>query len=174
MGAIYIVRNPLDVAVSYAHHYRIPLDEAVDALCRRDHIVEGGPRVLPQYLGSWSQHVRSWVEAPGLAPHVVRYEDMAQAGERTAAALCAFLRWPDEPERRRKALRFSSFQELSGQERDTAFGEQPAGATSPFFRQGESGAWRASLTAEQVARMVAANGPTMRRFGYLSESGEPL
>ena len=174
VGAIYVVRNPLDVAVSYANHYRITLDEAVDALCRRDHIVPGKARALPQYLGSWSQHVKSWVEAPGLAPHVMRYEDMSDAAEQTFAALCTFLRWPDEPERRRKAISFSGFQELSGQEKNTAFKEQPAGASTPFFRQGKSGVWRDSLTPQQVERMIAANGPTMRRFGYLTGTGEPL
>ena len=29
-GAIYILRNPLDLAVSYAHHYRVSLDRAVE------------------------------------------------------------------------------------------------------------------------------------------------
>jgi hypothetical protein len=29
-GAIYIVRNPLDVAISYAHHLSKPIDFAID------------------------------------------------------------------------------------------------------------------------------------------------
>lgn len=173
VGAIYVLRNPLDIAVSYAHHYRITLDEATEALCRRDHIAAGGPRVLPQYLGSWSQHVRSWVDAPGLTPHVMRYEDLMEAAEPTFSALCDFLRWPSEPDRRRRAIQFSSFDELAGQERSGSFKEQPAGATEPFFRQGRSGSWQSSLSSQQVQRIVEANGPVMQRFGYLSESGEP-
>lgn len=173
VGAIYVLRNPLDVAVSYAHHYRVSMDEAADALCRPDHVAPGGPRVLPQYLGSWSQHVRSWIEAPGLKPHVMRYEDMMDQAEATFGKLCAFLRWAPEPERNARAIRFSSFKELAEQESEGAFKEQPAGATVPFFRQGRSGAWQDGLTPQQIQRIVAANGTVMQRFGYLTASGEP-
>ena len=173
-GAIYVVRNPLDVAVSYAHHYRVEIGEAVDALCRKDHVVPGGERVMPQFLGSWSQHVRSWTEAPGLAPHVLRYEDMEAAPNETFAAVARFLRWPPEPERLEKAIRFSDFEELRRQEQGGSFKEQPAGATAPFFRGGRSGGWREFLDGAQVERMIAANGPTMRRFGYLDEAGAPI
>ncbi len=172
-GAIYVLRNPLDVAVSYAHHFRTTMDEAVEALCRKDHIVAGGPRVLPQYLGSWWQHVRSWTEAPGLKPHVMRYEDMLNAPEAAFGALAAFLKWPPEPERLQRAVRFSSFRELSGQEKSGAFKELPAGATSAFFRQGRAGIWRDALSDAQVERLVAANGEVMQRFGYLTPEGKP-
>ncbi len=172
-GAIYLVRNPLDVAVSYAHHFRATMDEAIEALCRKDHIVAGGPRVLPQYLGSWWQHVRSWTEAPGLKPHVMRYEDMLTSPDRSFGALAAFLKWPPEPERLQRAVRFSSFRELSRQEQSGSFKELPAGATAAFFRQGRAGIWREALSGAQVERLVAANGETMQRFGYLTPEGKP-
>jgi hypothetical protein len=174
VGAIYVLRNPLDVAVSYAHHYRAGLDKTVEDLCRRNHMVPGGPRTLPQYLGSWSQHVLSWLDAPGLAPHVMRYEDMKVAPEAAFETLIRFLRWPPQPERLKKAVAFSSFDELSGQEKTTAFKEQPAGAPTRFFRAGRTGGWREALSEALVARMIEANGEVMRRFGYLSDRGEPL
>lgn len=174
VGAIYVLRNPLDVAVSYAHHYRLDLDEAVDGLCRKDHMVAGGPRVLPQYLGSWSQHVLSWVDAPGLNPHVMRYEDMQQTPQAAFGALTGFLRWPPQPERLDKAVRFSAFDELAGQEQGGGFKEQPAGGATPFFRAGATGGWCAALSEAQVARMIAANGAVMERFGYLTPQGEPV
>ena len=34
-GAIYVIRNPLDVAVSFSHHYAVSLDQAVKAICFR-------------------------------------------------------------------------------------------------------------------------------------------
>ncbi len=173
VGAIYVLRNPLDVAVSYAHHYRHDPDEAVESLCRENHMVAGGPRVLPQYLGSWSQHVLSWVDAPGLTPHVMRYEDMQQKPQAAFEGLTGFLRWPPQPERLEKAIRFSAFSELAGQEKDGGFKEQPAGGTTPFFRQGAAGIWREALSARQQARMIEANGEVMRRFGYLTPAGEP-
>jgi hypothetical protein len=172
-GAIYVLRNPLDLTVSYAHHYRITVDEAVEALCCENYVVPGTPRALPQYLGSWSQHVHSWVEAPGLLPHVMRYEDMHSAPEAAFGALTTFLHLPSEPERLNKAIRFSSFAELSGQEAAGSFAELPTGATSAFFREGRSGIWREALNADQVKRIVQANGEVMQHFGYLDGDGGP-
>ena len=33
-GAIYVVRNPLDVALSYAHHLGATLDDIIDLMGR--------------------------------------------------------------------------------------------------------------------------------------------
>ena len=170
-GAVYILRNPLDVAVSYADHYRVELGTAVAALCEANHVVPGTPRALPQYLGSWSQHVRSWVDAPGLSPLVLRYEDLLSRPAETFGALARFLRWPPDQTRLDKAVRFSAFDELAGQEEESGFRELPKGATTRFFRAGRTGAWRDALSDRQTARMIEANGALMRRFGYLGEDG---
>ncbi len=57
---IYIVRNPLDVAVSWAHHYDVDLDRAVEALLRsrqQDRRERLWPITqLRQRLGTWSEH----------------------------------------------------------------------------------------------------------------------
>ena len=42
-GAIYVVRNPLDVAISMTHHFGITLDEAVLLLHRRKTLERGVP-----------------------------------------------------------------------------------------------------------------------------------
>lgn len=173
-GAVYVLRNPLDVAVSYAHHYRVDLDEAAAALGRPNHAAPGGPRVLPQYLGSWSQHVRTWTEAPGLRPLVLRYEDLQEDPEKCFGLLAAFLRWPPEPERLKRAIRFSGFDELAKQEAKGDFRERPAGATSRFFRRGRAGTWREALNDRQVARIVESNRAVMARFGYLAADGTPV
>ena len=75
-GAIYVLRDPRDVAVSFADHFALSLDDAVAALCREDYRLPTLGRNVFSQLGSWSQHVASWVDASGLNAHVVRYEDM--------------------------------------------------------------------------------------------------
>ena len=172
-GAIYILRNPLDLAVSYAHHYRVSLDRAVEILCTPDAVLPGTARALPYYLGSWSQHVTSWCQAPGLTPLVLRYEDLLATPEEGFGAVVRFLNLPDEPARLAKAIRFSAFDELAGQEQTDTFDEQPQGADVAFFRTGKAGVWRAALNPEQVARVVAAHRTVMERFGYLDDAGRP-
>ena len=66
-GAVYVVRNPLDVAVSYAHHYGISYDRAIDAMASEDNMLPPHGNQIHQYPGSWRTHVRRWTTAPGAA-----------------------------------------------------------------------------------------------------------
>ncbi len=172
-GALYVVRNPLDVAVSFAHHYQTDYERAVEALCRDNNFLPPSDRLFTQYIGSWSQHVRSWTEVPGLRLLTVRYEDMLKRPVRTFEKVVRFLDLPDEPARLRKAIRFSSFEQLRFQEQRQGFVEARPDRRVPFFRKGRCGAWRRELSADQVARIIRAHGPVMRRFGYLDDHGRP-
>lgn len=170
LGALYIVRNPLDVAPSFASHLHCSIDEAIarmgDPLYALSRTRHGLPNQVRQRLLNWSQHVLSWVAAPGLDCHVIRYEDMLDAPAEIFAQAARFLQLPDDPARIDKAIRFSDFKVLASQEAEQGFREKPANATR-FFRQGRSGGWREQLSAAQVERIVADHGDVMRRFGYL-------
>jgi hypothetical protein len=177
LGALYLIRNPLDVAPSYANHNRSDIDAAIASMADRDHALSRSRRRLftqtRQRMFDWSGHVRSWVDAEGLDCEVVRYEDMLADPLATFTRAARFLNLPDAPECVAKAIRFSSFDEVARQERDKGFHERPPGVES-FFRQGTSGDWRARLSDEQVGRIVADHGEVMRRFGYLDSGGLPV
>ena len=172
-GAVYIVRNPLDTAVSYAHHLNVGIDQSVALMGEADSRLASGGRLGFQFLDSWSGHVRSWLEAPGLKPHVMRFEDMTNTPEATFGALCGFLRLPQDRQRLKKAIRFSSFKVLSRQESKLGFKERPPEAER-FFRQGTVGGWRQVLSQENVDKLVSDHGEVMRRFGYLDGQGSPV
>lgn len=179
--AIYIARNPLDVAHSFANHGARPIEWAVRALCNPNQALEsgrGGPGMqLHQPLLTWSGHVESWLNATGFPIHLVRYEDM------TADPLAAFtevVRFigaeadsDAAQERIKKAIRFSEFDELKRQELERGFKEKMMRSPA-FFNQGQSGAWRHKLTPEQVAALLDAHAPVMRRLGYLAADGALL
>lgn len=172
-GAIYVVRNPIDVAVSFAHHYQVSYDRAVELMCTKNNVMPGSDKLRPAFLGDWTQHVRSWTEAPGLTRHVMRYEDMQRKPGPTFRALVKFLGLPGSANRLRKAIRFSSFRELQRQEQQHSFVEARPDGSTPFFREGRGGIGRETLTREQIDRLVEAHGEAMRRFGYLDRQSRP-
>ncbi|HZX32077.1 MAG TPA: sulfotransferase domain-containing protein [Rhodocyclaceae bacterium] len=176
-GALYILRNPLDVAPSFANHIGLSLDEAIASMGDRQCAVCKSLKQLHpqirQKLLSWSGHVLSWVDAPDLNCRVLRYEDMQADPVAAFTGAARFLGLPDDPVRIAKAIRFSDFSELSRQEAEKGFYERPSHAER-FFRQGKSGGWRDRLSPEQVARIIADHGEVMRRFGYLDADGQPL
>ena len=67
-GVLYLIRYPLDVAVSYAHHGGRTLPQQADTLGNpKGNVYEMPDRMSlqsPQRLMSWSDHVRSWWTIP--------------------------------------------------------------------------------------------------------------
>jgi hypothetical protein len=176
--ALYFIRNPLDVAVSFAHHSgHDQFDRTIGRMAKTENSFcetdASEPNQLRQKLLSWSGHVASWADAPGIRVKVVRYEDMKLRPEETFTEAARFAGLPDDPARVRKAIGFSRFDELRAQEEKSGFGEKMPLSQS-FFRKGEIGSWREKLTPEQAAAVVAGQGDAMRRFGYLDERGAPV
>ncbi len=171
-GAVYLIRNPLDLSISYGHHFGVPLDRIVVALRSRDAQIITEEDRVHQHLGNWSDHVRSWTTARGLRRHVVRYEDMVLKTLETTRRVVEFLGLPLTLPRLEKAMRFSSFKVLREQEVSDGFIE--ANKSRHFFRQGKIGEWRHILTAEQVRTIVADHGEVMAEHGYLNKDGRPV
>lgn len=176
-GALYFIRNPLDVAISYAHHNGTGIDKAIESMGRENHGLNRSKksiyRQVRQHMGTWSQHVLSWVDAPTLNLLVLRYEDMHADGWHQFGQAITHLGLSLDDERLDRALRFSAFDVLKHQEAEAGFIERPGGMNG-FFRNGKAGDWRSQLSDAQIAQIIADHGAVMLRFGYLDMAGNPL
>lgn len=177
LGALYIIRNPLDVAPSYANHRNSSIDDAIGFMADPAHALARSRKALPdqllQFMGTWSEHVISWVDAEKLNVKVIRYEDMHATPSQTFGSAADFLGLEPDADRRDRAIAFSSFDIVAEQESRTGFRERPAKAAR-FFRKGTAGDWRTTLTDAQVARIIADHGAVMSRFGYLDSASQPI
>jgi hypothetical protein len=168
-GVVYIIRHPMDVAVSFAHHLNTSVDKAIGimnnpsyAFCERDDRLHNQ---LRQHLLTWSGHVRSWVDESGLPVFVMRYEDMSARPVEVFSQALSFIGLTHTRSEIKSALERSSFNRLKQQEKEKGFAEKSAKATS-FFRKGLSGDWLNVLTPEQAKRIRDAHGEVMERFGF--------
>lgn len=175
-GAIYIIRNPLDVSLSFSHHAMSDIDTTISRMADETYAFCANPErlhnQLRQKLLSWSGHVKSWIGATGINLHVMRYEDMKRTPVETFAAMLRFCKMGDDRPRIEQALAHSSFDELQKQEKERGFKEKPPRAAS-FFRKGEIGGWREQLSERQVRKILSDHGDIMRQFGYLDQDGHP-
>jgi hypothetical protein len=167
-GAVYVVRNPLDVAVSYAHYSGLSMASAVDTLlrptARLSRQTQSLDTQLVQHLGDWNSHVDSWLSAP-FPVHLVRYEDLLARPEQEFAAIVRFLGRPEGEAAIARAADQCSFGRLRAQEeRDGYRNNSPKGGF--FFRRGQQDSWRDELPAAEAGRILAACAPTMARLGY--------
>ena len=131
-GGIYIVRNPLDVAISFSHHLNASLDEAIMQMAMTGLVTPTGGKVVYEIYGSWSQHVESWTRKPQRTIHVMRYEDMLANPEDTFGKLARFLKLRPDRAQLHEAIERSSFERLSQQEDETGFSEKPQGCGTLF------------------------------------------
>jgi aryl sulfotransferase len=171
-GAIVIVRDPRDIAPSLADHRGCSIDEAIDLMSDPEAVQGRAPRgqirQLRQRLLDWSGHVASWLDQTDVPVHLIRYEALHADAARMLTGAMAFAQRPAAEEQVARSVRLSAFKELRRQEEARGFAE--ARPSARFFRRGEMGGWRTSLSAGQAERIETDHGPMMARLGYLTSN----
>jgi hypothetical protein len=165
-AAVYMIRDPRDLVISYADHFGLDLDRAAATIAAPANRVASNPRTVMQFLGNWSDHVRSWTRAKDFRVLVLRYEDVLADPAAAFEKMLRLIGAPINAAVVEQAARFASFDALAAQEAAIGFREKGT-AQERFFRRGESGQWQAELPEPIVARIVEDHGAVMRRHGYL-------
>lgn len=176
-GVIYFVRNPLDVAGSYAHHFSISIDEAIDRMENQQLYYYSEPDGLwPQIrhqIGSWSTHASSWLDNKELKVKVVKYEDMVNDTCTTFSELLEFCNLDYSIKQVQHALRNCHFDKLREHEKEQPFLEKFP-KTGSFFRKGKVGSWKEELTTDQADQIITSHKSIMIRCGYLTQNGQVI
>jgi aryl sulfotransferase len=165
-SAIYILRDPRDVALSYAWHYKMTLGLAIVALCtssafniKQEHLG------LTELLMSWGEHVFGWTSLKRCPLLVLRYEDLLANPAAGVRAIGKFLDKPLSADQVDAIVAATSFQELKGQEQACGFNESVR--SDGFFRTGTAGQWRDVEEQSVFQPLIDKNARIMRRHGYL-------
>jgi hypothetical protein len=166
-GAIYIIRNPLDLVVSMSHYFDMDLDSAITIINRSFEPRPSNEKGVYQMWGSWSENVATWTRKLDSSLFVLRYEDLLEDPMIPFSALVEFLYLCPTRRQLERAVENSAFKNLQAQEQEHGFAEMPS--SGQFFRKGVSGQWRELLNKSQIQAVVDAHYHQMSRFGYLPE-----
>ena len=172
VGAVYLLRNPFDMVVSFSDHYRISYDDTIEAIASPSHRVNTTQQGIFQILGGWTNHYKSWFGVANFDPLFIRYEDMVRSPLKTFGRFSKFLGLPKNPERLKRAIRNSSFAEVSKQETMNGFSERSR-PDQKFFRAGKVGGYRDILSQSQISRIIDVHGELLLEKGYIWKDGTP-
>ncbi len=172
---IYIIRNPLDVAVSYANHDMLSYDRVIERMNENYVLSQLKNKEffnIPEEIGSWSEHVLSWTQNMPCPVHVMKYEDMLnnqlQTFENAIKACGLYISSYDIS----SALKNCTFERLKAQEMANSFIEKSSVSKS-FFHIGKVGTWSSTLNNTQINQIISDHKEVMRIFGYLDENNNP-
>ena len=172
---IYVVRNPLDVLVSYFHFQRkngvLPADATI-ADYAGDFLEQSGN------YGTWAQNVESWTAAMAGNPNflLLRYEDMLADTARELRKVLAFAGLPADEEILARTVQLSSSEAMRRLEQEQAGAWQAtrnSDRSIPFVRKASSGGWREEMDEGLATKIAERWAIPMRRLGYLDERGLP-
>jgi aryl sulfotransferase len=168
--AVYLVRDPRDVAVSYTRHSGGTIDKTIAVMANNNHAPSRG-NGLVDYCLSWSSHVHSWMNCK-FPVKMVRYEEMITDKHDAFRKIMIGLGYRDvDEERLQFAIDQTSLANLRRLEEkegfreskhDTFFG-QPDASSDDVERIGQ---WKDILTTEQVEKIESDHGKIMVKLGY--------
>lgn len=179
-GFVYILRHPRDVMISDLNYVRMTApdaDQVTDAGYAREFIRHmGSPAWRRVGMGSWPEHVGSWLAGTPRFPHVLlRYEDMkADPGRELARVLRLVGEEPDKArvEAAVAGSRFERMRDLEARERREGtpghvfeINERSLERGLSFMRAGKSGQSLAHLGPEVEAAFEARFGEVLRLLG---------
>lgn len=175
-AVIYFIRNPLDVAISFAYHTKLPIDWCIDMMANPNAAIplaNARTRQIRQTLFSWSDHVQSWLHRSSLPVCTLRYEDMLQKPLDTFRKAFHFLQLPISDARLQCILEQTAFHHLQAHEKKIGF-KETLFADQLFFRKGCMNEWQQVLSPQQIKRIIDKHGDIMYQHAYLNAEGHPV
>ena len=172
IGAIYIVRDPRDIALSYASFLNKKIDDTIDYMISDNAFEQDlfqNTLYKKSVMGSWSYHYNSWKNYKAKKIIIVKYEDMITKTNDTFFRILKYLSNINNIEINEKkmfdAINVTSFTKLKKLEDEDGFEENPT--DKPFFRNGQVGEWKLKLKKSQIEKIENKFSKEMKELKYI-------
>ena len=180
LGAIYIVRDPRDVAKSYSNHNSTSIEESINYM--KEFNIGGGVKSKDRknetitHIGSWSSHYTSWKEFDKVDRYLlIKYEDLVKETEKTFLKVLTFVckltkkKLDLDKNRLNNVLNTTTFDSMQKLEKQNGFNEAVDlnGKKITFFKYGAKNNWKKILTSENKKKIEDLFREEMKELGYL-------
>ncbi|HUQ35261.1 MAG TPA: sulfotransferase domain-containing protein [Aestuariivirga sp.] len=164
-AAIYLVRNPLDIAPSYGAAKGRSLDKTIGLMAETGRVLGKSSKRTYQVVGSWSENVESWTSTVRGRILTIRFEDMLDDPELQFSKAIQFLSINATAEQITRASDNSINAILQAYKK---LGGQVPNHLSPLelLRSGAAIRGKRLLTTQQIAAIANTHHEQMHRFAY--------
>jgi hypothetical protein len=177
LAAIYVVRDPRNVATSFANHYQISINQAVDLLSQNTVIKKSNDDLLPVFSGAWNFNYNSWKNLSVLNRYcLVKYEDLVNNKKDTFVKILKFVNQVTKMnndlnfEKINNAISTTDFEKLKKMEKKIGFQESIKNKNKEninFFNLGSKNNWRYLLNKDLSKKIEVKFKNEMIELGYL-------
>ena len=172
LGAIYLVRDPRDIIISYSNFLKKSYDEVATYLFNSENFEYSninGKQFDFTLTGSWSDNYNSWKNCKSMEVLIIKYEDMISDTQNTFAKIIKYLNKIDnikiDNEKIKSCINLTSFKNLRKIEEEKGFIEKGFGEF--FFRKGRVGDWKDKLNQDLVKKIEEKFKLEMKELGYI-------
>lgn len=169
-GAIYLVRDPRDVAISYSKFIGKNIDETIEYMIDSRRQIWNHKKTLGIILSRWDYHLASWLNSE-FPTMIIKYEDLLEKNEEKVLELIDFLKqnlkldFNTSEKKLQNIIKSTSF--VSLKEKESVHGFKEASKNSNFFRSGKSQQWKKELNKNQISLIEKNFENYMKKFNYI-------
>ena len=175
LGAIYIVRDPRDILISYSNFLNMNYSETLNELTRNNNTsflndTVDTKNIVGSLIGSWSENFNSWEKYNLTKKIIIRYEDLISNPYETFLKIITYLNNLYGLEINKKKIQMSiestQFVNLQNLEKRNMFFEKSKN-TKVFFREGKIKQWEKKLDIKIINKIKEKFSKEMIKLGYL-------
>ena len=178
-GCIYLLRDPRNVITSVKNHYENNYDEALNFMKNDKGMIHekiNDQFVNFQFLSSWKNHYKSWVNTSTFPVKVIKYEDIEKNPLETMKIVIDFINSvakfsnPFDKKKALKCVETTEFEKMKKLENEEGFKEAPIGQKTKkkkiFFNLGKKNNWEKIIPKEILLKMNVAFKEDLNKWGY--------
>ena len=178
-GCIYIVRDPRNVITSVKNYFEQNYDEALEFLLDERAILSEkveNKYVNFNFLGSWQNHYKSWLDNKLFPTLIVKYEDLEDKALLILEEVQNFinkvgnLKNEFDKEKAKKCIKNCSFDILKKEEEKSGFPEALLGQKTQnkikFFNLGKDNNWKRILPKNILNQLNKVLASGLGKFKY--------
>ncbi len=178
-GCIYVVRDPRNVITSIKNHYEHNYEEALNFMLNDKGLLyerENNQFVNFQFLSSWSNHYKSWIDNKHFPIKIIKYEELENNTMQVLEEVINFINSNAKfknifnSKKASKCIESTNFDILKKKEMESGFNEAPLGQKTKkkitFFNLGKKNNWKKLIPKEMLDKINHVFKEDLKKLGY--------